>query len=119
MKFHQLVYSILVPQNYHHRKQHFTRNQNPPKQITLQKQLSSLFFKIIYTIVDIFQFEKKGPHCILLHTRNPQIKEKKIFAIIEGTLFFPFSETVFTLPDAIPSNLHLVGITDRIDDNDV
>ena len=69
-----------------------------------------MYFKLNNTIVEIFQFEKKKPRCILLHTRNPQTKEKKIFAIIEGNLYFPFVETVFTLPHAIPSNLHLAEI---------
>jgi len=66
-----------------------------------------MYFKINNTNVEMFQFEKKEPHCILLQTRNPQTKEKKIFGVIEGTLYFPFFETVFTLPHAIPSNLHL------------
>ena len=78
-----------------------------------------MYFKINNTIVEIFQFEKKEPHCILLHTRNPQTKETKIFAIIEGTLYFPFFETVFKLPHAIPSNLHLAELTAITDYNDV
>ena len=78
-----------------------------------------MYLKINNTIVEIFQFEKKDPHCILLHTRKPQTKERKIFAVIEGTLYFPFFETVFKLPHAIPSNLHLADITDIIDNNDV
>ena len=69
-----------------------------------------MYFKINNTIVGIFQFEKKDPHCILLHTRNPQTKENQVFAIVEGTLFFPFFETVFTLPHAIPSSLQLAEI---------
>ena len=78
-----------------------------------------MYFKINNTIVEIFKFEKKDPHCILLHTRNPQTKEKKIFAIVEGTLYFPFFETVFKLPHAIPSNLHLAELTTITDYNDV
>ena len=69
-----------------------------------------MYFKINNEFVEIFQFEKKDPHCILQHRRNPQTKEKKIFAIVEGTLYFPFFETVFKLPHAIPSNLHLAEI---------
>ena len=76
-----------------------------------------MYLKINNTIVEIFQFEKKDPHCILLHTRKPQTKERKIFAVIEGTLFFPFFKTVFTLPHAIPSNLHLADVTDIIDNS--
>ena len=79
----------------------------------------SMYFKIIKTIVEILQFEKKNLHCILLHTRNPQTKENKIFAIMEGTLYFPFFETVFTFPHAIPSNLHLAELTAITDYNDV
>ena len=79
-----------------------------------------MYFKINNTIVEIFQVKKKKePHCILLHTRNPQTREKKIFAIIEGTLYFPFFETVFKLPHAIPSNLHLAELTAITDYNDV
>ena len=66
-----------------------------------------MYSKLHNTIVEIFQFEQKAPHCILVHTRNPQTKEKKIFATIEGPLYFPFFETVSTLPQAMPSNLHL------------
>ena len=77
-----------------------------------------MYFKINNTIVEIFQFEKKETHCILQHTRNPQTKEKKIFAIIERTLYFPFFETVFTLPHAIQSNLHLAELTAITDHND-
>ena len=69
-----------------------------------------MHFEINNTIVEIFQYEKKDPHCNLLHTRNLQTKEKKILATVEGTLYFPFFETVFTLPHAIPSNLHLAEI---------
>ena len=67
----------------------------------------------------MFEFEKKEPRCILLQTRKPHTKEKKIFAIIKGTLYFPFFETVFTLPHAIPSNLHIPDLTDITDNNDV
>ena len=69
-----------------------------------------MYFKINNTLVEIFQFEEKEPYCIFLHTRNPQkiyTQEKKLFAIVEGTLYFPFFKTVSTLPHAIPSNLHL------------
>ena len=69
-----------------------------------------MYFKINNELVEIFQFEKKDPHCILLHTRNPQTEEKMIFAIVEGTIYFPFFETVFTFPHAIPPNLHLAEI---------
>ena len=78
-----------------------------------------MYFKINDTIVEIIQFEKKEPHCILLHTRNPQTKEKKKFAVIEGTLYYPFFEKVYTLPHAIPSNLHLADLTDITDNDDV
>ena len=78
-----------------------------------------MYFNINNELVEIFQFQKKDPHCILLHTRNLQTTEKKIFAIIEVKLYFPFFETVFKLPYAIPSNLYLAEITDKIDDNDV
>ena len=66
-----------------------------------------MYFKINNSIAEMFQFEKNEAHCILLHTRNPRTKGKKIFAIVEGTLYIPFFETVFTLRHAIPSNLHL------------
>ena len=56
---------------------------------------------------------------MLLHTRNPQTKEKKISAIIEGTPFFAFLETVFGLPHGIPSSLHLAKANLIIDNNDV
>ena len=69
-----------------------------------------MYFKMNNTIVETFQFEKKEPHCILLHTKDPQTKEKKIFATVEGTLYFPFFERVFTLLHAIPPNLHLAEI---------
>ena len=78
-----------------------------------------MYFKNNNTIVERFQFEKKEPHFIHLHTRNPQIKEKKIFANIEGTIYFPFFERVFTLPHAVPSNLHLAELTAITDYNDV
>ena len=69
-----------------------------------------MYFERNNTIVETFQFEKKEPQCILLHTKNPQTKEKKTFAIVEGTLYFTFFETVFKLPHAIPSNLHIAEI---------
>ena len=78
-----------------------------------------MYFKINNTIVEVFQFEKKDPHCILLHTRNRQTREKKIIAVIEGTLYYPYFETVFKLPHAIPSNLHLAEPTAIADYNDV
>ena len=69
-----------------------------------------MYFKINNRIVEKFHFEKKDPHCILLHTRNPQTKEKKLFAIIEGTLYFPFFETVYKLPYAIQSYRQLAEV---------
>ena len=66
-----------------------------------------MYFKITKTIVEIFQFEKKETHYILVDTKNPQTTEKKLFAIIQGNLYYPFFEPVFRLPYAILSNLHL------------
>ena len=100
---------LIEPQNYIHRRIHFTRSRSLPNQLTIpteRRQLSGRFLKIKNRIVEVFQFEKKEPYCILLHTRNPQTKEKKIFAIIEGNLYFPFFGTVSTLLHVIPSNLH-------------
>ena len=111
---------LIEPQNYHRRRQHFTGSQNLPNEITLltkKRQLSWCVFNKRLQLLRYSKLEKKEPHCILLHKKKLQTKEKKIFAIIEGTLFFPFFETVFTLPHAIPSNLHLSQITDKIDDN--
>ena len=45
-----------------------------------------MYFKINNKNVETIQFEKKEPICVLLHTKNPRTKEKKLFAIVEGTL---------------------------------
>ena len=45
-----------------------------------------MYFKRIDTNAEMFKFEKKEPHCILLHTENPQTREEKKFAIVKGTL---------------------------------
>ena len=37
-----------------------------------------MYFKINNVIFELFQLEEKEPHCIFLHTRNPQTKEKKL-----------------------------------------
>ena len=106
-KSHQLVYpshrttKLPSSETTLHQKPKSTKPHNVAETTIL------MYFKINNTIVEIFQFEKKDPHCNLLHIGNPQTKEKKIFAIVEGTLYFPFFETVFTLPRAIPANLHL------------
>ena len=102
-----------------------TAFQQTPKSIKSNNAVSEkettilMYFEINNTIVEIFQFQKKETDCIFLRTRNSHTKEKKIFAIIEGTVNFPFFETIFTLPHAIPSNLHLADLTDTIDNNDI
>ena len=62
-------------------------------------------------IVEIFQFENKEPHWILLQTRNLQTKEKKIIKLRKGTLIYPFLK-LFKIRHALPSNLHLVQTTE-------
>ena len=42
------------------------------------------------------------------YTRTPQTKEKKIFKIIEGTVFYILFWTLFRLPCALPFNQHSV-----------
>ena len=67
---------LIEPQNHLHRRQHFTRNQNPPNQITLQKQLSWCILKSITQLLRYSNLRRKN-HIAFSHIHETLWRKKR------------------------------------------
>ena len=77
-KFHQLVYPAHRTTKLNSQETTFfqkPKSTKPKDAAKEEKATIIMYFKIKNTLVEILQFEKKEPQCILQHTRNDQTKE--------------------------------------------